>query len=381
VLAPSLVPPVDTAAPAPSSSLPVAPLSSSRSSEPFKLPKIKDAKAYLDLQDLIQYYLRLSECSTQCSDDALVTSLSNQMASLFWEGQIRVAVWDGSLCFLFENKGTLYHGKGFEMLAALEQHCRPDTVSNAFTTLMSLFNVVQEDLEEVLQLCSRFDGLVMDMSCSKIILLPILIVMLFIRALHSRYLDILAQFCSRYKVLESAMIDSVVEDVCYHDGFQLVGLDKKPPGSCTPKASAANVDKKGNEWSMPFEWLASYGSKGIKTHWERAIAGTGVCLICHRAEKPWHVPANSPLLKESNVKLVNGPPSAAPSPAPAHAPTPTPSGPAPSPSPGGWAASADNPMSGSSTGSASAPSGLMAAVEEDFDSDEESSVGLGMMTV
>jgi hypothetical protein len=236
---------------------------------------------------------------------------------------------------------------------------------------MSLFHDVQGDLEEVLQIHSRFDGLVMDMSHSKIILPPILIVMLFLRALHSRYSDILDQFCSRYKVLESATIDSVVEDVCYHDGFQLIGLDKKPPGSRTLQASAANVDKKGKEWSTPFEWLASYRSKGIKTCWECTIAGTGICLICHRAEKPWHVPANCSLLKELNLKLVNGPPSAVPSPAPAQAPTPAPLGLAPCPSPGGWAALADNPMGGSSTGSASAPSGLMAAVEEDFDSDEE----------
>jgi hypothetical protein len=112
---------VDAAAPAPSSSLSVAPLSSICSSEPFKLLKIKDAKAYLDLQDLIQYYLHLPEYSTQRFDNALVTSPSNKMASLFWEGQIRVAIWDGSLRFLFENKGTLYHdGKGFEMLVALE---------------------------------------------------------------------------------------------------------------------------------------------------------------------------------------------------------------------------------------------------------------------
>jgi hypothetical protein len=236
---------------------------------------------------------------------------------------------------------------------------------------MSLFNDIQGDSEEVLQFCSQFDGLVMDMSRFKIIFPPILIVMLFLRALHSPYSEILDQFCSWYKVLKSATIDSVVEDVRYHDGFQLVGSDKKPPGSCTPKASAANVNKKGNEWSTPFEWLASYGSKRIKTRWECAIAGKGVYPICHCVEKPWHVPTNCPLLKELNLELVNGPPSAAPSPAPAQAPTPAPSGLAPSPSPGGRVASADNPMGGGSTGSASAPSGLLAAVDEDFDSDEE----------
>ncbi len=73
--------------------------------------------------------------------------LPNVMASLFWEGQIWNAVCEGSLRFLFDNKGTLYHGKGFEMLAVLDQHCRPDTIVNAFSMLMSLFNDVQSPPE------------------------------------------------------------------------------------------------------------------------------------------------------------------------------------------------------------------------------------------
>ena len=65
------------------------------------------------------------------------------------------------------------------MLAVLNQHCRPDTIANAFSTLMSLFNDVQGPSEPVLEFRSRFDGMVLDMSRSKIILPPILLVMLF----------------------------------------------------------------------------------------------------------------------------------------------------------------------------------------------------------
>ena len=132
-------------APAPSSSLlvlsptvvPLWPL------EPFKLSVIKDAKAYLDVHDMIQYYLCQPEYATQRPDDALVTPPSNVVAGLFWEKQLWNAVRKGSLCFLFDNKGALYHGKGFEMLSVLDQHCRPDMIANAFSTLMSLFNDMQ----------------------------------------------------------------------------------------------------------------------------------------------------------------------------------------------------------------------------------------------
>ena len=65
---------------------------------------------------------------------------------------------------------------------------------NAFSTLMSLFNDVQGPLEPVLEFRSRFDGMVLDMSRSKIILPPIFLVMLFLLALHSCYSDILDQF-------------------------------------------------------------------------------------------------------------------------------------------------------------------------------------------
>ncbi len=217
------------------------------------------------------------------------------------------------------------------MLAVLNQHCRPDSVANAFTTLMSLFNDVQSDSKSILEFCSCFDGSVMDMPRCKVIIPPLLLVMIFLCVLHSRYSDILDQFRSRYKVLEDATIESVVVDVEYHDSFQLVDSDNKHPGSRGP----------------PFEWLSSYNPGGIKTRWTRAVVGTGICPICHREEKPWHVPANCPLLKELNLKLVSGPPSPSPAPAPGGPPAPAPAAsaaPSPSPSPGGRVALADTPL-------------------------------------
>ena len=97
-----------------------------------------------------------------------------------------------------------------------------------------------------------------------------------------------------------------------------------------------------------------------------------ICLICHRTEKPWHIPTNCPLLKDLNLKLVNGPPSSAPGPAPFPAPAPAPLALTPSPSPGGRVASADDQSVSGSVSSCSAPSGLMASVAEDnFNSDQE----------
>jgi hypothetical protein len=93
----------------------------------------------------------MPEFSTRHADGSLSTDAANLDASHAWKGQLRLAVKDGTLRFLFKNKGTQYHGRGFEMLAALTQHCRPGTVSNAFASLLSLFNNVQGELEPILE--------------------------------------------------------------------------------------------------------------------------------------------------------------------------------------------------------------------------------------
>jgi hypothetical protein len=96
-----------------------------------------------------------------------VTDSWNADASCFGEEQIRVAVQDGSLRFLFEIKGLMYDGKGFEMLVALNWHCRPDSTANAFTTLLSFFNNSLGAFEEIMAFCSRFNGMVNDMVIVK----------------------------------------------------------------------------------------------------------------------------------------------------------------------------------------------------------------------
>ncbi len=110
------------------------------------------------------------------------------------------------------------------MLAVLDQHCRPDRISNAFSTLMSLFNDVQGPSELILEFCYWFDGMVLDLSHSKIFLPLIFLVMLFLRALHFWYSDILDQFLSRYKTLETVTIDSIIENARYHNEFKLGSL-------------------------------------------------------------------------------------------------------------------------------------------------------------
>jgi hypothetical protein len=206
---------------------PAPPMAIIRTAEPFERPMMKDANAYLDHYSIIRCYLCCPGFLTQWADNALITDSRNLEASCFWEGQIRIAVQDNSLCFLFENKGSKYDGKGFKMLAELNQHCQSDSIANAFTTLMLLFNHSMTDSKEIMAFCLRFGGMVNNMVRCKITIPPILLVMFYLWALYPCYKDLLKLFCSGYKSLESASLDSIVVDVLYHDKFKLVGSDNK----------------------------------------------------------------------------------------------------------------------------------------------------------
>jgi hypothetical protein len=239
----------------------LAPVSLLCPAKPFKLPAIADAKAYLNNSSIIQYYLHCPEFSTQRSDIALITDFRNAKASAYWEGQVRVAVQDGFLHFPFENKGSMYNGKGFKMLSALNEHCHSNSITNAFTTLMSLFNDSMGKSEEIMVFLSQFNGMVNDMAQCKIVIPPILMVMFFLCSLHPCYDDLLEQFCSRYKSLDGASLDSIVADVWYHNEFKLVGLDKKLPPGRNPWAAAASAppasDWQGKEWNNPYNGYPS----------------------------------------------------------------------------------------------------------------------------
>jgi hypothetical protein len=86
------------------------------------------------------------------------------------------------------------------MLQVLEDHFRPSSISNTFATLLSLFNDRQSNMEGIHQFHSCFEGHLLALSCSLVAIPPILQVMLFLWAIHSRYQDLLNQFASKQKI-------------------------------------------------------------------------------------------------------------------------------------------------------------------------------------
>jgi hypothetical protein len=195
--------------------------------ELLKLDPIKDARSFLDSLEQIHFYLCMPNFSTGHADESLITDVNNQEASQVWEGQLRLAGKDVTLCFLFKNKGSQCHGWGFEMLATLMQHCRPDTVMNAFSSPLSLFNDVQGESESIIEYRSRFDGLTIELACRKVVIPSLLLVMIFLRALHGCYSTIVEQFRTRFKPIKEATLNSIVSNLSTMMGFLWLNIPRR----------------------------------------------------------------------------------------------------------------------------------------------------------
>ena len=65
----------------------------------LKLDPFKDVKGFLDSLEKIQFYLCMLEFSTGHNDNSLTTDANNLDSSRAWEGQLRLAVRDGTLLF------------------------------------------------------------------------------------------------------------------------------------------------------------------------------------------------------------------------------------------------------------------------------------------
>ncbi len=98
------------------------------------------------------------------------------------------------------------------------------------------------------------------MARCKVVIPPLLLVMLFWRALYSRYSDIVERFWTRHKSLKMTLIEMIIVDVTYHEEFILKEPRCQDKSSKTPSRipaeSAAHADKAGTVWSSPFDWLS-----------------------------------------------------------------------------------------------------------------------------
>jgi hypothetical protein len=201
--------------------------------------------------------------------------------------------------------------------------------------------------------------------------------MLFLRAIHARYSDLLSQFASKHKDLSLASIDSIVAGARFMDEFVVVGGKHKPgapnPSSRSPAAASVATDKEGKQFCNPFEWLGTYEPTYLATCWRCSLRGDFYCAICNGKEK--HHPTKCLLLGELGLKLITvggggrgGKPGASLGSPPSAGASATPKPGALVPPVAAQAAVVSPPVL--ALGSPSVPAGLMATVEEGNASDE-----------
>ena len=148
------------------------------------------------------------------------------------------------------------------MLQVLEDNFCPSSISNTFTTLLSLFNDRQSDTEGIHKFRLQFEGNLLALSRSLVAIPQILQVVLFLRAIHLRYQGLLNQFVSKQKDLSATSIDPLVADAKFMDEFATVSVNGKAihPTSTprSPAAATAVTGCIGKEHCSPWEWLATF---------------------------------------------------------------------------------------------------------------------------
>ncbi len=80
--------------------------------------------------------------------------------------------------------------------------------------------------ESIIEYRSRFDGLTLELAHCKVVIQSILLMILFLRALHVWYGKILNQFWMHFKPIETPTHNSIISNVTYHDGFQVMDHSK-----------------------------------------------------------------------------------------------------------------------------------------------------------
>ena len=172
------------------------------------------------------------------------------------------------------------------------------TSANSFTTLLTLFNDTQGNKESIHEFCSQFEGHLGALSRPSVAIPSILQVMLFLRAMHTRYGDLLTQFALKQKDLSLASIDSVVSDAKFMDEFTVVGAGGKPklgapsPSPRSPAAATVVTNWEGKRYRTPFEWLASYDPGSYATRWRKSLGGKFIVLSA--MEKRSIIPSTAP---------------------------------------------------------------------------------------
>ena len=256
------------------------------------IKNITDKDSWTEAKKIIDARLRRAPYWPGESKE-LITTDANAAASVWWEEVIafycKPPVSD---LFVEEHR---FDGKGFEMIAHINQHFNPSGAVDSLAYIFDLIDIKQADQESVVTLKARFSKAFSALKMGGIGIDSALQVGFMLRALLSKYHAVVQEFRLGRHSLSDASLQTVVEQCTNYDKDPWkgpVGKDGRIPKS-GPSANTAGADA-----GDPYEFL---GAKSFIHHfnrWKKALRlEKGPCMVCFgTARNPDHPTCDCPIL-------------------------------------------------------------------------------------
>ena len=139
----------------------------------------------------------------------LITTEANATASVWWEEVIAYYCKPPVLDLLVEE--SRFDGKGFEMIAYIDQHFNPSGAVDSLGHIFNLIDIKQLEQGSVITLKAQFSKVFSALKMGGISINSALQVGIMIRALLHRYQAVVQEFCLCRHSLSEASLQTVVE--------------------------------------------------------------------------------------------------------------------------------------------------------------------------
>jgi hypothetical protein len=222
------------------------------------IKNITDKESWTEAKKIIDAHLRRAPYWLGESK-ALVTTDLNAAASLWWE-EVIAYYCKPPVSDLFVEE-HLFDGKGFEMIAHIDQHFNPSGAVDSLSYIFNLIDIKQTEQESVVTLKARFSTAFSTLKMGGIGIASALQVGFMLHALLSHYHAVVQEFRLGRHSLSDASLQTVVD--------QCINYNKDPWKG--PVGREGKAQKKVPQWrTLPAPTLvtptkSSGGSHSIIT--------------------------------------------------------------------------------------------------------------------
>ncbi len=184
---PAFFPPTDIPVPAPVSLPPVPPVTIKDKPSDLGIKPITDKHSWTEAKKIIN--ARLGRAPYWLGESKeLITMDANASASVWWEDVIAYYCQPPELDLFVEE--CCFDGKGFEMIAHIDQHFNPSGAVDSLAYIFDLINMKRLDQESIVTLKARFSCLFTALKMGGISIDSALQVGFMLRALLSHLLRV-----------------------------------------------------------------------------------------------------------------------------------------------------------------------------------------------